>query len=293
MIDIIIPVYNSKKTLKRTLASISCQLKMPETKIYIIDDGSTEKYDEIIKQFESDLEIEYILLQENSGPGVARQKGIDCSRGEYVIFLDSDDVLASPLTVRNLYDVIKNQNVDIVRSIIYEELDEAFIPYYYDNIGLHGKIYKRSFFEENQIRFDKSRLNEDLLWNSLCRLYGAKYYDYEELTYFWCNNKESLCRKDYENHIQKDLETHAYSLKKAIDTVLKDKNYNPHNEIFYSFLNEILQDIYESRNMANKPTKEKIEKYIKELYHLYLKLGYNINEIEQEDLKKYLKELNK
>ena len=68
MIDIIIPVYNSQQTISKTLESIYKQTIQASVEVYIIDDGSKESYDEILKKYDK---VHYYKYLDNKGPGFA------------------------------------------------------------------------------------------------------------------------------------------------------------------------------------------------------------------------------
>ncbi|WP_010232529.1 glycosyltransferase family 2 protein [Gillisia marina] len=90
LVSIIIPVYNSEKYILKTIESCLHQT-YKNFEIIIINDGSTDRSEEIIKQF-SDIRIKYSKI-ENSGPCYARNFGITKATGELFQFLDADDIL--------------------------------------------------------------------------------------------------------------------------------------------------------------------------------------------------------
>ena len=92
MISIIIPVYNSESTLERCLNSIVRQT-YNDLEVIVIDDGSKDESLKIINSFNSRIDNLKIIKQDNSGVSVARNNGIQSAKGEYVLFLDSDDFL--------------------------------------------------------------------------------------------------------------------------------------------------------------------------------------------------------
>ena len=92
MIDVIIPAYNAHKTIGRTLTSIAMQINRPLLKVYVVNDGSKEDYKDIINNYKDVINITEIRIK-NSGPGAARQVGLEASNSEYVVFIDSDDTL--------------------------------------------------------------------------------------------------------------------------------------------------------------------------------------------------------
>ena len=89
--SVIIPTYNSHKTILRALKSVVNQ-SFNDLEIIIVDDGSTDNTKEIIDSFFKDLKVKYTYIyQSNSGPSSARNKAIANSTGKYIAFLDSDD----------------------------------------------------------------------------------------------------------------------------------------------------------------------------------------------------------
>lgn len=88
-LSIIIPVYNGALLLNRCLDSIFAQETQYTYEVILIDDGSTDNTVEIIR---ARKELNIILLQQqNAGPAVARNKGIELAKGQYITFMDADD----------------------------------------------------------------------------------------------------------------------------------------------------------------------------------------------------------
>ena len=82
MIDIIIPAYNSHKTIVNTLLSINMQTIKDKVNVYIINDNSNKNYDEEVMLFKNRLNIQSIDIDKNCGPGNARNVGLNSSKGE-------------------------------------------------------------------------------------------------------------------------------------------------------------------------------------------------------------------
>jgi teichuronic acid biosynthesis glycosyltransferase TuaG len=89
LVSVVIPVYNGEKYIEKCLISVVNQ-DYTNLEIVIVNDGSTDKTEDKIFNFKSDL-IHYLKL-ENSGCAAARNKGINLARGKYIAFLDSDDI---------------------------------------------------------------------------------------------------------------------------------------------------------------------------------------------------------
>lgn len=91
LVSVIMPVYNAAASLENSVRSVLSQ-SYTNLELILIDDASTDDSKKIITQLEQkDNRIKYILLDTNSGPGVARNTGIEKASGKYIAFLDSDD----------------------------------------------------------------------------------------------------------------------------------------------------------------------------------------------------------
>lgn len=113
LISVIVPVYNSEKTLKHCLDSIIDQT-YKNIEIIIVNDGSTDNSETICKEYQNkDRRIKYIY-QNNSGVSNARNNGIKYSNGQYVSFVDSDDYI-SPDMIFKMYKALKKEKVDVIR----------------------------------------------------------------------------------------------------------------------------------------------------------------------------------
>lgn len=88
MISIIVPLFNKKETIIRTLSSILSQ-EYDDYEIVIIDDGSTDNGLEVVKSLHSDKIT--IYSQPNKGPSAARNLGVKKAQGEWIVFMDADD----------------------------------------------------------------------------------------------------------------------------------------------------------------------------------------------------------
>ena len=87
-ISVIIPLYNGSLLITRCLDSVFKQKGKFDLEVIVIDDGSTDNSIEIVKKYPQNITL---INQENSGPAVARNKGIELAKGKYLAFLDADD----------------------------------------------------------------------------------------------------------------------------------------------------------------------------------------------------------
>lgn len=197
MIDIIIPAYNCSATLDRTLSSLEAQTNQ-NFHVTLIDDYSTENLMPIIQEHQKKLNLTYICKEVNEGPGLARQTGIDKSSGDYLAFLDADDVLMPYAVETWSYMSSCNPSIDVFHSYFYEQSymngNPALLLHKEGFTWMHGKLYKASFLKKHNIRFHPEiRHMEDSYFNSICMELG------EGATisipmYIWINNPFSITR---------------------------------------------------------------------------------------------------
>jgi glycosyltransferase involved in cell wall biosynthesis len=113
LVSFVIPVYNQEKYIKRNLESLVKQTNK-NFEIVFVDDGSTDNSVEVINNFLKDKDIKYkIISQENKGVSSARNKGLEESEGDYIIFLDSDDFVSENL-VEEIFTAVISRKLDIV-----------------------------------------------------------------------------------------------------------------------------------------------------------------------------------
>lgn len=195
-IEIIIPIFNGRDTLGRTLASLESQTNADFT-VHIIDDCSTEAIDDIIA-YHSNLNIKVTRNKENIRQGMSRQVGIDLTDADYIAFLDSDDVLM-PYTVEMWHNsIIRSPNTDIFHSYFYEQIpDNGITALDLKTEGytwFHGKLYKVSFIKKYDIRFVPDVIYmDDSFFNSICTELGSMAIIHIPM-YIWINNENSLTR---------------------------------------------------------------------------------------------------
>src|SRR3990170_8467248 len=112
-VSVVIPVFNRTALLGKTIESVINQ-SFTDWELMIVDDGSTEDVKSYIEQY-ADPRIVFIR-QENQGNAVARNTGFHRSTGEFVAFLDSDD-LWHPSTLEKMISVmLSRQELDVVYS---------------------------------------------------------------------------------------------------------------------------------------------------------------------------------
>ena len=112
IISLIVPVYNAEKTVEKCLGSIIKQSN-PNWEIVVVNDGSTDSSLDILNRLAKGNSKIKIINQENSGPGIARNIGVQYATGEYIAYLDSDDYLDKDYIEIVLKEILSS-NPDVV-----------------------------------------------------------------------------------------------------------------------------------------------------------------------------------
>ena len=168
VVSIILPVFNGERFIREAVESIVSQ-GYPSLEIIIIDDGSTDKTKDIIE--EVPVEVRY-FRQDNRGPAAARNKGVREAMGDFVAFIDVDDLWPKNNLHMLAKELLENKDVDVVHGYAqlarYNDVTheceyagnptESF-PYY---IG--AALYRRSAFTKVGLFDPTLRYGEDTDW---------------------------------------------------------------------------------------------------------------------------------
>ena len=111
-ISVIITVYNRENFIKNCINSILSQTDVT-TEVLLIDDGSTDSSLEICRDFEASYDNVKVIHQENAGLAVARNTGLDNAVGNYICFLDDDDIM-TPGSLKVMLEAMNKYDVDFV-----------------------------------------------------------------------------------------------------------------------------------------------------------------------------------
>ncbi|MBR0403099.1 glycosyltransferase family 2 protein [Candidatus Saccharibacteria bacterium] len=207
MISVIVPVYNKSPFLKRCLDSLANQYDK-SAQIIIVDDGSTDGSDKICDKYMHRYGWE-VYHTKNNGVSAARNLGIQKAKGEYITFLDADDLfMPDAISVMNrelessygIYQFGQFRCKDL-KSLDYFPYKTTeghyhldFIPKYW--VLVWNKLYKRSLIVDNNIKFQEGmQFGEDALFNAECILANNGLYHAPEVIVIHClDDSNSLCR---------------------------------------------------------------------------------------------------
>lgn len=134
-VSIIVPVYNSFKTLKDTLESLVKQT-MQEIEIICIDDASTDKSYEILKAYETKYpeKIKVYQNKSNKGQGATRNLGIKVAKGKYIGFVDSDDYVNFKMYETMYQGAVKNGFPEVVTTGIIFVKDNYYLENNFEDL---------------------------------------------------------------------------------------------------------------------------------------------------------------
>lgn len=213
-ISVIVPVYKVEKYIKRCVDSILAQT-FKEFEIILVDDGSPDLCGMICDRYAQNNSFINVLHKENGGLSSARNAGIRVAKGEYLFFVDSDDVL-HPDTLRLLYDALtltKSQIAIGSFTRFYEDCQIAFedtlefetnilsseqsIKRIYDSEGnaaqyvsACGKLFHRDLFKK--ISFPIGKLFEDEYVTYLLYFNAEKITVINKVIYFYFVNTQGI-----------------------------------------------------------------------------------------------------
>ena len=220
MIDIIIPTYKNKQGLRNTLSSIN-QALLSNFTITIIDDCSDLIYKDIEIQFPF---ITILQLQQNVGPGMARQYGMQHTKQPYILFMDTGDLFYSDEIQFTMISTIKNNPaMNIFSWTQYDEMHKHIVNDKHNH--LHGRIYKRAFLQQYGITFSRagSYVNEDVGFNRTCRalLNPQQYFYSHQPLVIWTYNQHSITKQNNQQFIYNQQNYGlAYNEQQAIATMV-------------------------------------------------------------------------
>lgn len=196
----IVPVYNAEKYVAECIESI---LKQGENcELVLVDDGSTDSSGKICDMYEKQYSRIQTLHTENKGPSRARNLGLEKANGKYVIFVDSDDYINDNL-IKNLECGYAEKDVDLIffsitkvfpdgrhepmaEGLKREEIHKKTPKEILKSISacskfpasVGGKIIKKDFLINNNIKFKEGIVGEDIDWTLklMCSINSADVY---------------------------------------------------------------------------------------------------------------------
>lgn len=207
-VSIIIPIYNAGKYIAESLDSALSQT-LENIEIICVDDCSTDNSMDVVRGV-NDSRIRTIQMDKNSGAGPARNKGVENATGEFIAFLDPDDLFASRVCLEELYETAKSNGAKICGGNLLEFYDEnsssaidwgkatftknglmnyADYPY---SIGYYRFIYDRQMIADNGFKFPDLRRYQDPVWFVQVMTHAKEFYALDMPVYLYRKNHQRV-----------------------------------------------------------------------------------------------------
>ncbi len=183
IISVIVPVYKVEKYLAPCIDSLLAQT-FQDIEIILVDDGSPDTCPKLCDEYAAQDSRIRVIHQQNGGLSCARNTGIDAARGQYLCFVDSDDIVTADYC-QTLYDLLLPSNGDfsVCGVLRFQDGDDPAVPSSPEEVctmsnveflemqvagnlefGVWNKLYRKAVFDS--LRFAPGRLNEDVIFSA-------------------------------------------------------------------------------------------------------------------------------
>lgn len=213
-VSVVVPAYNCREFLKECLNSLRYQ-SFSNIEIIVVDDGSDDGSDIIAQKFANTDSRFTLIRQPNSGVGAARNRGLEAASGQWIVFVDADDVLL-PHAIRQMLDAaatsganmvfgkikkLKNPASDVeiqplhcqtpVKTYNAAELTEIFLYQHIGGFSICGSLINRHIFTSG-LRFATRRRYEDLAITHLLFERAVTIAQIKQFTYIYRQHADSF-----------------------------------------------------------------------------------------------------
>lgn len=291
-VSIIVPIYNVQEYLEECLDSL-CHQKNVITQVICVEDCSTDESKSILERYTDRFKhLEIYINEKNSGLAYSRNVGMKYAKGEYILFLDSDDYLASDV-IYQLYKKAKKSDADILPYSVEMfnndnfdsglDLQRRVRKYSYVNdTGLNmmtrlvennemfgaawGVMYKRKFLEEYHIHFIPGILHEDIPFTFEAFFWAPKACCVNETAYYYRQRNNSIMHNPDYGKMVDGLIMGYQKIKQIIETTdnrCSVKNIDAINKYLNSIRNMIVSKYLFAIGYGNE-MKRVSEKYVLE-----------------------------
>ncbi|MBR2880705.1 MAG: glycosyltransferase family 2 protein [Oscillospiraceae bacterium] len=207
-ISIIIPVYNSEKYLNKCLDSVFSQ-SFKDFEIIIVNDGSPDNSQAIIDSYKAEYPGKICaFMQENAGQASARNRGLRSARGEFVMFLDSDDYLHPEAFEKAISCAEANSSDIVCFNMFFDtdgrieefnyrifESDDPIKKYILNETSPCNKLIKRELLQNNALRFREGIIYEDHELIPRLALFTDKISFIDDRLYYYVIHSDSTMRR--------------------------------------------------------------------------------------------------
>lgn len=279
MITIILPIYNVEKYLEESLRSILNQ-SYKDYELIVVDDGSTDKSLKILNKYKSKFNKIKIFTQDNRGVSEARNLALSHVKGDYILFVDSDDFLKKDMVEKMVLKAKESQSdivisnyclyyeenkfykalIDMPKAITYSSFQVIDMILKYKFQGqLWNKLFKYSLLKENNFTFEEGRYIQDIfpVFKVISKAKKITYID-DEL-YFYRQREGSTVHK----RNKKLTEDYYHAMTSIINFIEKNKIEVNKNSLktFKSYVFSYFIYHYTNEDLNNNYRRFKKSKY--------------------------------
>lgn len=217
-LSLIIPVYQVSDYIERCLKSVIKQTYNFFECILVDDaspDDSIDKCEQMIATYEGPIQFRILHHELNRGLSAARNTGIDAATGDYLLFIDSDDLISDDCVERLITPVLKDDSIEMVIGELLRFSDnklrnrkswrhqddltthEAVRKLYFDRKrhfppSACNKLISRDFVNKHHLRFKEGQIWEDTLWTFFVMKYLSHVFVVPDITYFYYYRPASI-----------------------------------------------------------------------------------------------------
>lgn len=287
LVSVIMPVFNAAEYLEQTLLSVLAS-EEDDIELIAVDDGSKDNSLEILNKYSQVYNNLEVITQENSGPSAARNNGLSHAKGEFVFFLDSDDLLEVPV-LRRMCMKADEKSADLVIASynIFNEFRTFSVPSIsklssmeeipWDQKGilwtfsLCNKLFRREVIEELGMRFPKTNYSEDGVFVMNFVYHAQKIIGHNEVVF----------------HYRRMTSAEAKSITSSVSEA-KVKDYLLSHEMIYEMLQKKFLEmnpdytdfelLREDNKEVNAYTVDFLKKEISILFNQFYKFFWDLEE---------------
>lgn len=177
-VSIIMPAYNAEAYIARSIDTALAQ-SFPGFELIIVDDGSTDHTPDIIDWYAAHYANVVVIHQKNGGVPVARNTGIEYAKGDYIGFMDNDDMLRPDMAER-MYKSAEKNHCDVVITSVYQITNNGHEIYMQYSMKEDRTVTVEDFFKQYYIR--ECRVGV-VVWNKLYRASIVKVHLFPNLVF--------------------------------------------------------------------------------------------------------------
>lgn len=220
-ISLIIPVYQVSAYIERCLKSVIKQT-YDHFECILVDDDSPDnsiaKCAQMIAEYDGPIQFRILHHEKNRGLSAARNTGLDAATGDYILFIDSDDIISNDCIEKLMTPILEDDSIEMVFGgwMMFTEGQPLTLPVnfknkkkifstqkevrdYFFNGEKHlinaawNKLIRKSFLTQYDLRFKEGQLYEDALWTFFVLKHLSHLCSIPDVTYFYCQRDNSIC----------------------------------------------------------------------------------------------------